>query len=138
MVYYRSPIQLLQSEPRHVQKRVPAIVLIVHAQFWGTRGVLNILHFRLYRQNYARKFSRDFCNLDIINRLLLCSDPLITGTRRTPRKITKPFLKETVEMFLPEEPMGQSYLSGDNDNDDDEGSAQEIGDCLDDFWLSSS
>ncbi|CAH2004087.1 unnamed protein product [Acanthoscelides obtectus] len=39
--------------------------------------------------------------------------------RPNPRKIKKPFLKETVEMLMPEEPMGQSYLSGDNDDDDD-------------------
>jgi hypothetical protein len=35
-------------------------------------------YFRLYRQNFARKFSRVPCNLDIINRLLLSSDPVIT------------------------------------------------------------
>lgn len=27
-------------------------------------------HSRLYRQNYSRKFSRESCNLDVINRLL--------------------------------------------------------------------
>ncbi|CAH2015110.1 unnamed protein product [Acanthoscelides obtectus] len=89
-------------------------------------------HIRLYRQNYARKFSRESCNLDIINRLLLSSDPLITGMRPTPRKITKPFLKETVEMLLPEEPMCQSNLSGYNDDD----SAPGIGGYLDDSWSS--
>ena len=32
-------------------------------------------HNRSYRQNYARKFSRIQCNQDILNRLLLTSDP---------------------------------------------------------------
>ncbi|KAK4876058.1 hypothetical protein RN001_012480 [Aquatica leii] len=72
-------------------------------------------HFRLYRQNYARKFSRESCNLDIINRLLLSSDPLITSTRPTPRKTTKPFLKETIEMLLPAETPNQSDSSDDQD-----------------------
>ncbi|KAK4872089.1 hypothetical protein RN001_016213 [Aquatica leii] len=48
-------------------------------------------HFRMYRQNYARN-----------------SDPLITGVTPTPRKTTKPFLKETIEMLLPAETPNQS------------------------------
>lgn len=32
-------------------------------------------HFRQYRQNFSRKFSRIDCNTDVINRLLLTSDP---------------------------------------------------------------
>ena len=36
-------------------------------------------YFRLYRQNFARKFSRVSCNLNVLNRLLLSSDPVITG-----------------------------------------------------------
>ncbi|CAH0560552.1 unnamed protein product [Brassicogethes aeneus] len=43
-------------------------------------------HFRLYRQNFARKFSRPKCNADIINRVLLSSNPLITGMRPIPPK----------------------------------------------------
>jgi hypothetical protein len=35
-------------------------------------------YFCLYRQNLAKKFSRVFCNLDVLNRLLLSSDPVIT------------------------------------------------------------
>lgn len=38
-------------------------------------------HIRLYRLNYTRKFSRVTCNMDVLNRLLLTSDPLITGMR---------------------------------------------------------
>jgi hypothetical protein len=43
-------------------------------------------YFRLNRQNFARKFSRVSCNLDVLNRLLLSSDPIITGMRPVPRK----------------------------------------------------
>jgi hypothetical protein len=35
-------------------------------------------YFRLYRQNFAKKFSRVSCNLGVFNRLLLGSDPVIT------------------------------------------------------------
>lgn len=43
-------------------------------------------HFRQYHQNFARKFSRESCNLDVLNRLLLSSDPLLSGIKPTPRK----------------------------------------------------
>ena len=48
-------------------------------------------HFRLYRQKYARKFSREACNRDVINRLLLTSDPLLAGIRHKPKKIKNRF-----------------------------------------------
>lgn len=89
-------------------------------------------HFRLYRQNYARKFSRESCNLDIINRLLLSSDPLITGMRPTPRKTTKPFLKETIEMLLP------AITASQSDSSDDEDLGEEAGESSDEPWMSSS
>ena len=50
-------------------------------------------YFRLYRQNFARKFSRVSCNLDVLNRLLLRSDPVITGMRPVPRKKKKSWRK---------------------------------------------
>ncbi|XP_069685850.1 uncharacterized protein [Periplaneta americana] len=78
-------------------------------------------HFRSYRQNYARKFSRESCNLDIINRLLLSSDPLLTSMRPTPRKRTKPFLKETTEMLLP----SLFTISADRNEDDESASEAE-------------
>lgn len=39
-------------------------------------------HFRLYRENYARKFSREECNRDVYNRLLLSSDPLLSSMKQ--------------------------------------------------------
>lgn len=61
-------------------------------------------HFRLYRQNYARKFSREACNLDVLNRLLLTSDPLITSMRPKPKRKNDPFLKEALELLMPADP----------------------------------
>lgn len=61
-------------------------------------------HIRLYRQNFARKFSREACNMDVMNRLLLSSDPLLTGMRPIPKKKTKPFMKETIGLLLSAEP----------------------------------
>lgn len=58
-------------------------------------------HFRQYRLGFSRKFSREECNQDILNRLLLRSDPLLTGMRPSAKKSTKPFSKETIEMLLP-------------------------------------
>lgn len=58
-------------------------------------------YFRMYRNNFARKFSRVECNLDVFNRLLLSSDPLITSLRPKPPKSSKPFSKEAIEMLIP-------------------------------------
>lgn len=61
-------------------------------------------HFRTYRLNFARKFSREECNLDVLNRLLLTSDPYISASRPKRHKQSKSFLKETLDMLLPAEP----------------------------------
>lgn len=55
-------------------------------------------HFRAYRQNFARKFSREQCNLDVYHRLLLSSDPLISSLRPKKTSISKSFCPETIEM----------------------------------------
>lgn len=38
-------------------------------------------HFRQYRESYSRKFSRRECNEDVLNRLLLTSDPYLSCMR---------------------------------------------------------
>lgn len=69
-------------------------------------------HFRLYRENYARKFSREHCNLDVYNRLLLSSDPLLSSMRRTKKSIkARSFCPETINMLLPAEPNTESDIS---------------------------
>lgn len=87
-------------------------------------------HFRLYRQNFARKFSRVDCNRDIINRLLLSSDPLITSLRPKPKKKSAPFSKEALDIMIPAEPY-------DDDSDVEVSEDSESSYSDEDSWLSS-
>lgn len=48
-------------------------------------------HYRQYRLNFARKFSRVDCNRDILQRLLLSSDPYICNCRQRQHKKTALF-----------------------------------------------
>ncbi|XP_026331961.1 uncharacterized protein LOC113239252 [Hyposmocoma kahamanoa] len=58
-------------------------------------------HFRSYRLDFARKFSRVLCNKDIFNRLLLSSDPFLSCMRKRQKlRISHPFLPETVKLFV--------------------------------------
>ncbi|CAK1550030.1 unnamed protein product [Leptosia nina] len=59
-------------------------------------------HFRQYRTDFARKFSKISCNVDVLNRLLLSSDPLLSCTRSRFMKNKKPFTKEALEFLIPE------------------------------------
>ncbi|KAK2578842.1 hypothetical protein KPH14_012197 [Odynerus spinipes] len=61
-------------------------------------------HFPSYRQNFARKFSREACNLDIYNRLLLSSDPLLSSMRQIKKRKRKTFLPQTIELLMSAEP----------------------------------
>lgn len=81
-------------------------------------------HFRDYRLHYSRKFSRQQCNRDIINRLLLSSDPLLSSSRPKPKKMSKPFSKETLDLLKPDQPnmRTEGYANQLNDDSyDDEG-----------------
>lgn len=58
-------------------------------------------HFRSYRLDFTRKFSRVLCNKDVFNRLLLTSDPFLSCKRKRQKlKTSKPFLPETIAMFV--------------------------------------
>ncbi|CAH1115224.1 unnamed protein product [Psylliodes chrysocephalus] len=43
-------------------------------------------HFRLYRLNFTRKFSREICNRDTLNRLLLTSDHVTWKQKQAQRR----------------------------------------------------
>lgn len=73
-------------------------------------------HFRLYRENYARKFSREECNRDVYNRLLLSSDPLLSSMKQTKKNKPRLFCPETINMLLPADPTTESDFS-DTDQD---------------------
>lgn len=75
-------------------------------------------HFRVYRQNFARKFSRVSCNMDVFNRLLLTSDPIITGMRSVYKKKSKPFSKETLTMLRPPSPNTDTMLESSTDEEE--------------------
>lgn len=77
-------------------------------------------HFRKYRENFARKFSREECNRDIYHRLLLSSDPLISLSFMTKNtsKIHKTFCPETINMLISAEPNMSIDTSDVSDNDE--------------------
>ncbi|GBM45016.1 hypothetical protein AVEN_98869-1 [Araneus ventricosus] len=54
---------------------------------------------------------------DVLNRLLLSLDPVLTGMRPTMRKKSKSFLKETLEILLP---MEYSEVLDEEDSDHEE------------------
>ncbi|GBO04897.1 hypothetical protein AVEN_250326-1, partial [Araneus ventricosus] len=62
-------------------------------------------------------FSRLSCYEDVLNRLLLSLDPVLTGMRPTMRKKSTSFLKETLEMLLP---MEFSEVLDEEDSDHEE------------------
>ena len=58
-------------------------------------------HFRLSRQNYARNFStREACNREVINILLLTPDPILAEIRPTSRNKYKTISDKAAEMLL--------------------------------------
>nr|CAI5850437.1 unnamed protein product [Callosobruchus analis] len=82
-------------------------------------------HFRLYRQNFSKKFDRVNCNRGILNRLLLKSDPLVSSNHKQPRKKSKPFSSEILSLLLPEamkvdRECSECIIDADNDEDVDE------------------
>lgn len=60
-------------------------------------------HFRSYRRDFARKFSRVDCNKDVINRLLLSSDPFLSCKRKRRARNVKSFSPETLQLLEEEE-----------------------------------
>jgi hypothetical protein len=77
-------------------------------------------YFRLYRQNFARKFSSVSCNIGVLNRLLISSDRL-NRMRPVPRK-TQPFLTETVDMLFP----AAARINPDIEDSHDDKSSEEL------------
>ncbi|CAG4976575.1 unnamed protein product [Parnassius apollo] len=73
-------------------------------------------HFRCYRQDFARKFSRKDCNQVIFNRLLLSSDPLLSSIRTVKKRKAETFLPETLAMFV----SAESNILSENSSESDE------------------
>ncbi|XP_029053996.2 uncharacterized protein LOC114881388 [Osmia bicornis bicornis] len=75
---------------------------------------------RNYRLNHARKFSREGCNMDVLKRLLVTSDPLISSLRKNIKKKSEPYTKEVTEMFLPISEAEEEEEEEDTDEETDE------------------
>lgn len=68
-------------------------------------------HFRSYRHDFARKFSRESCNQDVFNRLMLSSDPLLSSMREVKKRKSNTFLPESLAMLIAAEPNVFGYSS---------------------------
>lgn len=55
--------------------------------------------YKLFRLNHTRKMSRTKCNMDLLNRLLLSSDPLVTELRKLPPKNKNSFPKAVLDLL---------------------------------------
>lgn len=71
-----------------------------------------------YRSKFARKTSRKANNEDVLKRLLLSSDPLITGLRKPPKLSKKHFSNEALSMLLPPD-FSYNALNKETDSDSD-------------------
>lgn len=58
-------------------------------------------HFRQYRESFSRKFSRTECNEDVLNRLLLTSDPYLSSIRSNVKRKRQTISKEALEFLKP-------------------------------------
>lgn len=87
--------------------------------------------FRRFREHNSRKKSRVSSNEDILNFLLLSSDPLISSMRPTfDAKKKKTFFSETLDLLKPQEPEFEfrdiSQLDSDSEVDSDSDSDSEL------------
>lgn len=73
-------------------------------------------HFRSYRQDFARKFSRESCNKDVFHRLLLSSDPLMSSMRYVSKRHKKVFLPEALQMLMPSDPNPENSSESEEEN----------------------
>ncbi|GFR22637.1 hypothetical protein TNCT_527191 [Trichonephila clavata] len=81
---------------------------------------------RKYRQRFVRNFFREACNADIINRLLLSSVHLLTGTCPFPRKLRRErerdrdplclFPSETIQLLFPTEASQENIQDCEQEN----------------------
>lgn len=56
-------------------------------------------HYRTFRLQYARKFTRKSCNEDVLNRLLLTSDPYMSCNRKRKNIKSIPFSPEAIDLL---------------------------------------
>ncbi|CAH2094474.1 unnamed protein product [Euphydryas editha] len=76
-------------------------------------------NFRQYRLNFARKFSRTDCNRDIMNRLLLSSDPYLSSIRPKPVKKKTTFSTDALHLMISVTDEDMSYESTQQEDEAD-------------------
>ncbi|CAH1994580.1 unnamed protein product [Acanthoscelides obtectus] len=60
-------------------------------------------HYRSYRTDFGREFSRTQCNQDVLNRLLLTSDPFLSCVRKRKQVKRQRFSTETLALLEAED-----------------------------------
>ena len=83
--------------------------------------------FKRYRERFSRKINRKQSNRDVLNMLLVTSDPVISSMRKLPRKKLQTLPKEALELLKP--PSIQNKRdNNDWDNDDEDFACDEDSD----------
>lgn len=72
--------------------------------------------FKRFRENYSRRISREKTNEDVLNRLLIASDPLISNID-PPQKLSKILPKEVLKLIVPPNISFTSDTETDTDDD---------------------
>ena len=77
----------------------------------------------MYRLSHTRKFSRTHTNQDLLNILLVSSDPLISSLQKTPRKKSKSFSADVIALLkMPDIPQ---TITQNEESENDETSDEE-------------
>ena len=61
--------------------------------------------FKKYREHFTRKCSRQKTNEDLINRLLVSSDPIISSSRKAKPKYSKALPAQVLQLLKPPDPL---------------------------------
>ncbi|KAK2575231.1 hypothetical protein KPH14_000804 [Odynerus spinipes] len=85
--------------------------------------------FRRFREHNTRKFCRTATNEDILNNLLISSDPVISTMRpRFVRRIKKTMFPETIDLLEFEDHSSEEEKAGEEkkENEEEEGNEEEV------------
>ena len=89
--------------------------------------------FKSYREHFSRKCNRVKSNEDILNRLLLSSDPIISSKIKLPKKNFQALPKSVVELLIPPTISVSAVRSDDSDDETGDAHVDELEDCSSDY-----
>jgi len=101
--------KLLIHSPVIIQRALLPIGVLSEEAAEATNKVI-----RKFREEHSRRMDRTRCNLDVIKRLLLMSDPYFSGLAKRKVKKHEPLLPETMELLEKE----INEISEDDNNSD--------------------